>query len=247
MRPRCQIHLFDCLDSTSSQLWRLLKQGAPAGTVVIAQRQSAGRGQRGRTWESPPGGLYLSLGLMPDLAASQAHCLTLYSAWGIATAFRNLGLPVQLKWPNDLIMQGRKLGGILTETRLESGQVTQAVIGVGLNVSNAVPQTGINLQSILVDFPASPLSQSETVAALVLRGILQGYQFYQQVGAVTFLKTYESLLINLGQTVSIDGHSGYVIGVSEHGLLRIRLQSTQPSDEDEIDLPPGAIALGYNT
>ncbi|NJN01413.1 MAG: biotin--[acetyl-CoA-carboxylase] ligase [Leptolyngbyaceae cyanobacterium RM1_1_2] len=247
VHPQFHIHLFEHLSSTSAKLWELLQVGAAMGTVAIARQQSAGRGQWGRTWESPAGGLYLSLALAPNLPAAQAHCLTLYSAWGIAAALRNLGVAALLKWPNDLVVRGRKLGGILTETRIEAGLVTQAVIGVGLNVTNPVPATGINLQSALANFPVSPLSRLETVAALVLRGIIQGYHFYQQVGAVAFMKTYENLLINLGQAVNIDGHSGCVIGVSEKGLLRVRLKPTQHSKESEIDLPPGAIALRYNT
>ncbi|WP_377963710.1 biotin--[acetyl-CoA-carboxylase] ligase [Almyronema epifaneia] len=247
VHPQFHIHLFENLSSTNAKLWELLKADAPAGSVVIAQQQSAGRGQWGRTWESPLGGLYLSLALVPNLSVHQAHCLTQYSAWGIAAALRTLGIPVQIKWPNDLVVQSRKLGGILTETRIEAGLITQAVIGVGLNVTNPVPTIGINLATVLADFPVAALERLETVAALVLRGIVQGYQFHQKVDTVTFRKTYESLLINFGQTVNIDGHSGRVIGVSEQGSLRVRLAPTQHSDGDEIDMPPGAIALGYNT
>lgn len=247
----------------------MLAQGARSGTVAIAQRQSSGRGQRGQRWQSEPGGLYLSLALEPDWPIAHSALLTCCSAWGIATALNNLGLPVQIKWPNDLFFADKKLGGILTETKLAQPTsgfspadigdkplpcIKQAVIGVGINWHNWVPETGITLAKIQRSMPDSAVQNKlnclEVLAALVLKGILQGVYFQQQVGSQVFIKTYSNLLTQIGKTVSIDSGSlsaymaetpfiqkssansaggsiancsGKVIGISEEGYLRVSL------------------------
>ena len=249
----------------------MLAQGSGAGTVAIAQHQTSGRGQRGHYWRSEPGGLYLSLALEPSWPIAHGALLTCCSAWGIATAFNNLGLPVQIKWPNDLFFAGKKLGGILTETKLaqpaaeisyaESSSnplpcIKQAVIGVGINWHNRVPETGITLAKIQRSMPnraAQPaIDCLERLAALVLKGILQGVYFQQQVGNQVFIKTYSNLLTQTGRVVSISESalsaylpedffgqpsanaaeasvancSGKVIGISEEGYLRVALEKS---------------------
>lgn len=141
LRPRFHLHWVDQTDSTNRALAAMMAAGAPAGTVLVATTQTAGHGQWGRQWQSPAGGLYMSLGLKPNLLAHRSPYLTLASAWGVATSLENLGLPVQVKWPNDLVAQGKKLGGVLAETRIEAGQVQDVVIGLGLNSFNPVPIT----------------------------------------------------------------------------------------------------------
>ncbi|MEL6779306.1 MAG: biotin--[acetyl-CoA-carboxylase] ligase [Cyanobacteria bacterium J06597_16] len=270
LQPQFDIHIFDQLTSTSAQLWSMLEAGAGSGTVAIAHQQSAGRGQRGRIWRSEPGGLYLSLALEPDWPVAHSAQLTCLSAWGIAIAFNNLGIPLKVKWPNDLFFEGKKLGGILTETKLAHSTasslvgenqakplpcIKQAVIGVGINWHNPVPETGITLQKILEGNPnlyaKTKINCLEMLAALVLKGILQGVFFQQQVGSQVFMKVYERLLTQVGKTVSVDNdllklatpasvahtahvlrmkegqfgnHSGEVLGVSEEGYLRVAVQ-----------------------
>jgi len=268
IRSQFHIHTFEALPSTSTKLWEMLEKGAPAGTVVIAQTQSAGRGQRGRIWQSTPGGLYLSLALEPNWPATHIAQLTCMSAWGIATAFNNLGIPVRVKWPNDLFFEGKKLGGILTETKVSHSQamsggdrhsddsrasstphVRQAVIGVGINWHNRVPSTATTLHKILAAMPEAfgknKINCLEMLAALVLKGILQGHLFQQQVGSQDFMKAYSNLLTQVGEVVSLssdllnlavadaglldvlkqlDKCSGEVIGISEEGYLKVALR-----------------------
>lgn len=267
IRPQFDIHLYDTLPSTNTHLWKMLKADpqpqAKAGTVVIAQQQSSGRGQRDRIWQSDPGGLYLSLALEPDWPVARSAQLTCFSAWGMATAFNNLGLPIQIKWPNDLLYQDQKLGGILTETKLShpgtilpnslierqklisTPRVRQAVIGVGLNWHNQVPQSGITLTKILgsglYHHAQTKINCLETLIAVVLRGILQGYFYQQQVGSQVFMKSYQKLLTQVGKTVSVENDTlrlvpvsdsaancfGKVIGISEEGCLQIAMQKQE--------------------
>lgn len=227
-------------------LWNLLEQGAAVGTVAIAAQQAAGRGQWGRQWQSDLGGLYLSLALEPSIAPTESGQITLCSAWGIAQVLRNLDIPAQIKWPNDLVIEGRKLGGILTETRIQDGQLTKAVIGVGLNWQNPVPETGIQLQETLAQHHNPCIQSLEHLAAIVLRGIVWGYQVLQQEGTNVLLQNYQGLLANLDQIVTIDGHPGCVTGVSASGDLRVRLEAvSSQATATEIHLKPGTISLGY--
>jgi len=247
------LHTFETLPSTNQKLWELLKEGTTEFTVVIAEQQTAGKGQWGRQWQSAPGGLYLSLALAPNLQASEAAQLTLCSAWGIAQALRAYGIPVFLKWPNDLILLGRKLGGILTETRVKQGQITKAVVGVGINWSNSVPETGISLQSFCEEELCLGVSSLEILAAIVIQGLNCGYQRWLDQGMQILLQSYLELLDSLGRQVIVDGNPGIITGVTPTGELRVNLTSKEaavagaPEQASlrEICLKPGTIGLGY--
>jgi BirA family biotin operon repressor/biotin-[acetyl-CoA-carboxylase] ligase len=251
LRPDFQLHLYEQLPSTNETAWQLIDQGCGAGTVVIAAAQTAGRGQWGRTWVSPPGGLYLSLVLEPELPLPESSLLTLTSAWGIATSLGNLGLPIQIKWPNDLVSQGRKIGGILTESRLANSptpghapQLQQVVIGVGLNWDNPLPPNAISLREWTSATRTPTLNTLEGVAAIALRGILQGMYYWQQQGNAAFVNAYTQKLAHQGKTVTVDGHIAQVDGVSLQGDLIVRMQR---GDKKFVrSLKPGEISLGYN-
>jgi BirA family transcriptional regulator, biotin operon repressor / biotin---[acetyl-CoA-carboxylase] ligase len=237
------LHLFETLPSTNQTLWDLLNQGATCGTVVIAAQQTAGRGQWGRQWESTLGGLYLSVALTPHLQASHSAQLTMSSAWGIATALRSYDIPVTLKWPNDLLLLGRKLGGILTETRVHQGQITKAVVGIGINWSNSVPEWGITLRSFYEKNLSARVTSLEVLAAIVIQGLRFGYQSWLEQGIESLLPSYLELLQIQGRQVIVDGNVGIITGVTPTGELSICLNSaTAPT---EICLKPGTISLGY--
>jgi BirA family biotin operon repressor/biotin-[acetyl-CoA-carboxylase] ligase len=192
--------------------------------------------------------------LAPNLQASNSAQLTLCSAWGIATALRGYGIPVFLKWPNDLLLKGRKLGGILTETRVQQGQITKAVVGVGINWSNCVPDSGINLQSFCEEELSLSVTSLEMLAAIVLEGLLSGYQCWSAQGIEILLQSYLELLDSQGCHVIVDGKPGIIKGITPTGDLRVCLNSTEtavagvpaPAFLREICLKPGTISLGYD-
>ncbi len=247
LRPKFSLHWVEQTDSTNRVLATMMAAGAPAGTVVMAATQQAGRGQWGRQWLSQPGGLYLSLGLRPDLAVQRSALLTLASAWGVATSLNNLGLPVQLKWPNDLVARGKKLGGLLVETRLADSCIKDAVIGLGLNSFNPVPATGISLQQLIQPEAVSgPLNTLEGVAAVALYGLLQGYFFWQAKGDAAFLAAYQAKMTHLGQTVVINDGFAEVRGLAASGNLRVHLQNSDSADPVDLEVKPGEVTLGYN-
>jgi len=257
------LHIFDRLESTNKTVWQLINHGAVPGTTVIADRQTSGRGQWGRQWNSPPGGLYLSIALAPNLPVANSFQLTLSSVWGIATALRAYHLPVLIKWPNDLVLQGRKLGGILSETKIKAETVTTAVVGVGINWENSVPETGINLRSYQREHQLDRISSLEMLAAITLHGIASGVELMLSEGVEELLSGYLALLGSLGQKVKISGHPGIITGVTPTGDLRVELQfpnhsrvnltglagrspQSKPS-RSEILVKPGTIRLGYDT
>ncbi len=244
------LHIFDNLSSTNKTLWELLHQGAKPGCVVIATEQTSGRGQWGRQWLSPSGGLYLSVAINPKLNAIDAYQLTLASAWGIAAHLQKCGVNVGIKWPNDLVLDGRKLGGILTETKINQGQITQAVIGVGINWTNPVPETGINLESWQSYRDDQPIPCLEILISTVLLGIESGLKCLFQEGIDILLSHYLHLLINMGDQVLVNQLSAIVVGVTPQGNLRLQLESNDTDDRDkfirpEFSVEPGTISLGY--
>ena len=241
------LHIFDSVSSTNQTLWDLLTGGFDPYSIVIATQQTSGRGQWGREWISPTGGLYLSVGIIPKLEATDGYQLTLASAWGIADQLRQCGVGVGIKWPNDLVLHGRKLGGILTETKVFNGQITQAVIGVGINWANPVPDTGINLQSWQASQPHRAISCLETLTATVLLGIKSGMNCLCQEGVSVLLSRYLELLTNIGDQVYINNLLGTVVGVTSQGKLHVSFASDETNEIKipEIYLEPGTISLGY--
>ncbi|KAB8332193.1 biotin--[acetyl-CoA-carboxylase] ligase [Scytonema tolypothrichoides VB-61278] len=255
------LHLFDTVSSTNQILWDLLAQGAESGCVVIATDQTAGRGQWGRQWISSAGGLYLSVAIangniaaenrtafsLPKLYATNSYQLTLATAWGIAQELRNCGVPVDIKWPNDLILVSRKLGGILTETKIHKGVITQAVIGVGLNWANPVPETGINLEMWQANQQTKFVSSLEMLISRVLIGIESGIQCLLQEGINILIYRYLKLLSNIGEKVYVNNTVGTIIGVTNTGELRVRMETSELKSVkiSEIYLQPGTISLGY--
>jgi len=133
----CPLHYRETVDSTNRFAMGLAREGAPEGTVVLADRQTAGMGRLQRAWQSPPGcNLYISVILRPAVAPPDASRITLLAGVAVAEAISAV-CPgrVGIKWPNDLLIGGRKVCGILTETRMATGGIDSVIVGVGLNVN----------------------------------------------------------------------------------------------------------------
>ncbi|MBF0416860.1 MAG: biotin--[acetyl-CoA-carboxylase] ligase [Magnetococcales bacterium] len=160
---RYQFHAH--LDSTNRYTLDLARTGAPEGTVVVADAQSQGRGRLGRLWASPPGeNLYLSMLLRPAIPVAHAPRLTLVAGLAALDAIRETGVTeARLKWPNDILVQGRKLAGILMEMAAEGERVRHVVVGVGVNVNGRAEQ-----------FPAEVAARAITMADILQKRIERG-------------------------------------------------------------------------
>lgn len=135
-----QIQCRDIVDSTNLWAKEAAMQGAPEGTLLVADQQSAGRGRRGRSWSSPPGeSIYMSLILRPVIRPEQASMLTLVMGLSVVQAVRELfGLDAWIKWPNDMVINGKKVCGILTEMSVSAEGIQHVIIGTGINVNGTV-------------------------------------------------------------------------------------------------------------
>lgn len=152
--------------STMDAVHALAQGGAPAGTAVVAEEQTAGRGSRGRQWASPPGGLWLSLLARP--ATTGLELLSLRAGLAVAELLDRLGAGnrLRIKWPNDLMLDERKTGGILCEARWQGPTLAWVVIGLGLNVANAPPRE-LEATSTHLATALSGLAPGELVEAMV--------------------------------------------------------------------------------
>lgn len=216
-------------DSTNIQAKRLGESGAPHGTLVVAEKQNAGRGRRGRGWNSPEGSsIYMSILLRPEFPPEKASMLTLVAAYGTALALRSCtGLEVQIKWPNDIVVRGKKLVGILTEMSTEIDYINHVVIGIGINVNmEAFPEEIAKTATSLRRELGHGLKRAP-IAAEVMRQFEKNYEQFLRFQNLSFLQeAYNKFLVNCGQEVRIlngeDSYRAYALGINDHGELLVR-------------------------
>lgn len=210
--------------STNEDCKRLAREGAPDGTVVIASRQTAGRGRLGRVWDSPEGGVYLSALVRPALLPAQAPPMALSVALGIVEGLGALGIDAGVKWPNDVwTSDGGKLAGVLVEMSAETDRVEWIVVGVGLNVARPKnPTEGAAYSSDL-----RPGTTPTEVAAAVLDGMSRAIARFEAEGFAALREAYERVLVIARADVKVsDMHGrvvavGKVVGVDDFGRLLV--------------------------
>jgi len=223
-----EVHAWPELGSTNDEARRLARAGAPEGTLVIAEHQTAGRGRLDRRWEAPPGSsLLLSLIFRPAFAPARSQLLTMICGLAAVEAVEaTTGIAVGLKWPNDVVAGGAKLGGILAELELRDQAIAHAVVGLGLNV-NVGPD---DLPGDLLQ-PATSLSQllGAPVPRLpLLQAFLRAVERRMLALAAGQLihEEWAARLVTLGQEVTVSGAGptlrGRAEGVSPDGALLVR-------------------------
>ena len=216
-------------DSTNTQAKRLGEEGAPHGTLVVAEAQNAGKGRRGRTWVSPGGeDIYMTLLLRPDILPSSAPMLTLVMALSVAEALREeTGVDARIKWPNDIVSDGKKLCGILTEMSAEVDYIHYVVIGVGINVNQpSFPGELKDRATSLVIETGKKFLRPALIAA-VMRKFEKYYGSFTEQGNLSGIQeAYNSLLVNVGEHVRVldPGHEYNAVssGINEKGELLVQ-------------------------
>lgn len=233
------IHFFEEIDSTNLQAQREAAAGAGNGTLLIADKQTAGRGRRGREWDSPAGNnVYFTLLLRPDFASDKASMVTLvmaYAVWqGIgkslpAGAFiEKLNSKNGIKWPNDIVVQGRKVCGILTEMSLSAQKIDYVAIGVGINVGKQQFASQLQDRAIsLEEVCGEKISRSQLVAN-IMEAFEQYYEQFQIIQDLSFLTTqYNACLVNKDKEISVldpkGEYQGVAKGINQNGELLVEL------------------------
>jgi BirA family biotin operon repressor/biotin-[acetyl-CoA-carboxylase] ligase len=215
-------------DSTNDDAKRDAAGGAADGHVVVADGQRAGRGSHGRSWSSPTGtDLYLSIVARPQRSLAELPPLTLAVGLGVADAVeRALGdelLRVEVKWPNDVWIDGKKCAGILVEATSSGGVLGSVVIGIGLNVNRTdwPAELHAGATSLRAQKPgATPLDRAAVLASL-LEHVERSVDRFEAGGGEPIVSALEARLALRGQSVRCDGVEGRLLGVAPSGALRI--------------------------
>lgn len=223
------------IDSTNNKAKQLAAEGAEHGSLIVAERQTAGRGRRGRTWISDEAdNIYMSVLLRPKFAPDKAPMLTLVMAYSAAKALRNLtGMDIQIKWPNDLVWNGRKLVGILTEMSVKEGKIEYVVVGVGVNVNTEYFAKEVEDTAVSIRQATGKMWKKETLITAIMQQFLEDYKVFEQVENLSNIQTaYNELLVNAGREVCILGekesYHAKALGINEFGeLLVLREDGTK--------------------
>ena len=226
------------LDSTNTEIARLAALGAAHGTVVVADAQTAGKGRRGRTWESPAGeSIYMSILLRPDCVPDRAPMLTLVMAYSIAQVLKEHGFTdVQIKWPNDLVLSGKKICGILTEMQMKGSEIDYVVVGVGINVNaSKFPEELTETATSLYRESGRTLDR-EMIVESVVAHFDKACRKFIEVQDLSFLReAYNAMLVNVGREVRVlepgNEYTAYAQGINSEGELLVR---TSEGEEKRI-------------
>ncbi|MDP2277835.1 MAG: biotin--[acetyl-CoA-carboxylase] ligase [Nitrospirota bacterium] len=231
----------ESLDSTNTLAMELAEKGVSHGTVVIADRQLKGKGRLGRTWFSlPKGNIYMSVIVRPEIEPKDATLLTIMSAISCARAIRNstrnesfpTGLEVKIKWPNDLMVSERKLGGILTEMKSDQDRIVFAVIGIGINVNAHLDAFPVDVRavatSVIEELGGEKLSRTLIIAA-ILNELERWFKVLIKGGRIQLINEWKKLSSTLGRKVKVvsgkDTFSGIAEDIDGEGMLILRLPS----------------------
>lgn len=222
------LHYFDELGSTNVQADLEAGNGVQEGTLVVADMQTAGLGRRGRSWHSPAGtNIYFTLILRPSCMPDQASGITLVMALAVAEAIgESCGVRAQIKWPNDVVVNGKKVCGILTQMNVDGGAIRHVVVGVGVNAGEQdfPPEIAATATSLQVE-SGRKLSRASLVAA-IMRFFEEAYESFMRDGGLAPVRErYESLLVNRGRAVIVldpkGEYKGIARGINERGELLV--------------------------
>jgi BirA family biotin operon repressor/biotin-[acetyl-CoA-carboxylase] ligase len=207
----CKVVHFETTTSTNIVARELAEEGAAEGTVVIAETQTRGKGRLGRQWITQPGGAWLSLVLKPGIDPAHAANVTLLAAVSVTKALRERGVEAVIKWPNDVLVNGKKICGILTEMSAETDAVNFIVLGIGVNVNNDVPlETATTLKAEL----GQKVDRVKFVQGL-LESLEEDYLTFREQGFTPILWSWRRYSDTLGRPVEVTYQGEIIRGVAQ--------------------------------
>ncbi|VEF47991.1 bifunctional protein BirA [Bacillus freudenreichii] len=223
------VHYFDSLESTQKAAYQLAYDGAPEGTLVIAEEQTLGRGRLGRAWHSASGkGIWMSIIVRPDLPPQKAPQFTLITAVAVARAIEEVTeITPEIKWPNDLLIKGKKVVGILTELQAEADKISSLIIGIGMNVNHASDDFPVEVKKIASSLfieKGEKISRAALIQSF-LKNFEKYYSIYVSEGFLPIRILWESYAISIGKQIKATTVTGEIVGVavgiSNEGVLKI--------------------------
>jgi BirA family transcriptional regulator, biotin operon repressor / biotin---[acetyl-CoA-carboxylase] ligase len=225
------IHYFNEVDSTNDVAKYLAEDGAEEGTLVVAEIQNRGKGRRGKTWISPPGGIWMTIILRPDIPPFSAPQLTLVTGVAVAETIKNeLDLDVGIKWPNDILIGKKKVCGILTEVNATIDRVNYVVVGIGIDMNVDVPLFPSELQKGATSLK-NELDTEINGAMLVQKFLLNFENIYNKFNKGKFpeiLNEWRSLSTTIGNNVEVRTRGktvrGEAVGINKDGILILELE-----------------------
>ena len=231
-----EVLYFDTIDSTNIKAQELAEKGYPSGTLVVADKQESGKGRRGRSWVSPSGtGIFMTLMIKPDINPNNASMLTLVAALAVAKAITSVtGEEALIKWPNDIVVNGKKICGILTEMSTEEDSIRYVVVGIGINVNTESfpPEISDTATSLKLSL-GHELKRAPLIGA-VLKSFEQYYSRFMEYGDMTgLMDEYNEMLANRKRQVRVlDPHGSYegmALGIDKEGCLLVKREDDSVS------------------
>lgn len=222
-----EVLYFDTIDSTNTKAQELAEKGYPSGTLVVADQQVSGKGRRGRGWVSPSGtGIFMTLMIKPDINPNNASMLTLVAALAVAKAIKDVTQEdAKIKWPNDIVVNGKKVCGILTEMSAQFDYINHIVIGIGINVHNeSFPEEISSMaSSLMIEAGGKKFRRAEIIAQTMLYFEKYYEIFLQTEDLSKLVGEYDELLVNKNKSVKVldpkEPFEGKAMGITKKGEL----------------------------
>lgn len=222
-----EVLYFDTIDSTNTKAQELAEKGYPSGTLVVADKQDSGKGRRGRSWVSPSGtGIFMTLMIKPDINPNNASMLTLVAALAVAKAITSVtGEEAMIKWPNDIVVNGKKVCGILTEMNAQFDYINHIVVGIGINVHNeSFPEEISQMASSLMIEAGGKRFHRAQIIAETMSYFEQYYDTFLKTQDLSALvREYDELLVNRNKSVRVldpkEPFDGKAMGITPKGEL----------------------------
>lgn len=222
-----EVLYFDTIDSTNTKAQELAEKGYPSGTLVVADKQDSGKGRRGRSWVSPSGtGIFMTLMIKPDINPNNASMLTLVAALAVAKAITSVtGEEALIKWPNDIVVNGKKVCGILTEMNAQFDYINHIVVGIGINVHNeSFPEEISQMASSLMIEAGGKRFHRAQIIAETMSYFEQYYDTFLKTQDLSALvREYDELLVNRNKSVRVldpkEPFDGKAMGITPKGEL----------------------------
>ncbi len=222
-----EVLYFDTIDSTNTKAQELAEKGYQSGTLVVADKQDSGKGRRGRSWVSPSGtGIFMTLMIKPDINPNNASMLTLVAALAVAKAITSVtGEEALIKWPNDIVINGKKVCGILTEMNAQFDYINHIVVGIGINVHNeSFPEEISQMASSLMIEAGGKRFHRAQIIAETMAYFEQYYDTFLKTQDLSALvREYDKLLVNRNKSVRVldpkEPFDGKAMGITPKGEL----------------------------